>query len=79
MKMFRVVPRAAQPDTVLEYGLAADETGDWKVAGTRRLESLRYVAPTFLSAGSGDFPVPSSEPGQDCPAESKLTSCQQNI
>ena len=35
-------------------------TGDRKVARTRRLESLRYVAWTFLSAGSGDFPVPSS-------------------
>jgi hypothetical protein len=32
-------------------------TGDWKVPRTRRLESLRYVARTFLSAGSGDFPV----------------------
>ena len=35
-------------------------TGDWKGARTRRLESLRYVAQTFLSAGSGDIPVPSS-------------------
>ena len=34
--------------------------GDWKVALTRRLESLRYVAPTFLSADSGDIPVPGS-------------------
>ena len=34
--------------------------GDWKVALTRRLESLRYVVPTFLSAGSGDIPVPGS-------------------
>ena len=34
--------------------------GDWKVARTRRLESLRYVAQTFLSAGAGDFPVPGS-------------------
>jgi len=32
-------------------------TGNWKVPWTRRLESLRYVAQTFLSAGSGDFPV----------------------
>jgi len=31
--------------------------GDWKVPRTRRLESLRYVARTFLSAGLGDFPV----------------------
>jgi len=38
--------------------LVIEETGDWKVAGTRRLESLRYVAQTFLSAGAGDFPVP---------------------
>ena len=35
--------------------------GDWKVARTRRLESLRYVAQTFLSAGFGDFPVPVRE------------------
>ena len=34
--------------------------GDWKVTLTRRLESLRYVVPTFLSAGSGDIPVPGS-------------------
>jgi hypothetical protein len=32
-------------------------SGDWKVPATRRLESLRHVAQTFLSAGSGDFPV----------------------
>ena len=32
-------------------------TGNWKVPLTRRLESLRHVAQTFLSAGSGDFPV----------------------
>ena len=43
----------------LRAELPSGETGDWKVAGTRRLESLRYVAPTFLSAGAGDFPVPS--------------------
>ncbi|HZV33228.1 MAG TPA: hypothetical protein VFB72_01525 [Verrucomicrobiae bacterium] len=35
--------------------------GDWKVARTRRLESLRHVAQTFLSAGCGDFPVPTPE------------------
>src|SRR2546427_6392318 len=29
---------------------------------TRRLESLRYVAQTFLSAGSGDFPVACPSP-----------------
>jgi len=44
-------------------------TGDWKVARTRRLESLRYVAQTFLSASSGDIPVPrfksSSPPTSD--------------
>ena len=38
----------------------AIRAGDRKVARTRRLESLRYVAWTFWSAGSGDIPVPSS-------------------
>jgi hypothetical protein len=37
--------------------LALFLTGNWKVPLTRRLESLRHVAQTFLSAGSGDFPV----------------------
>ena len=32
-------------------------TGDWKVPGTRTLESVRYVAQAFQPAGSGDFPV----------------------
>ena len=36
-------------------------TGDWKVARTRRQECLRYVAQAFLSAGSGDILVTSSE------------------
>ena len=26
----------------------ANGTGDWKVPGTRRLESLRYIGRTFL-------------------------------
>ena len=33
------------------------KTGDWKVPGTRTLESVRYVAQAFQPAGSGDFPV----------------------
>jgi len=37
--------------------LALFLTGNWKVPLTRRLESLRHVAQTFLSAGLGDFPV----------------------
>jgi hypothetical protein len=33
-------------------------TGIWKDARTRRLESLCYVAQTFLSAGWGTFQSP---------------------
>jgi hypothetical protein len=55
--------------------LALFLTGNWKVPLTRRLESLRHVAQTFLSAGSGDFPVarlvtfnaPIQEQCQDAP------------
>jgi hypothetical protein len=32
-------------------------TGDWKVPGTRRLESLRHRARTWSSAGWNNFPV----------------------
>jgi hypothetical protein len=41
--------------------------GDWKVARTRRLESLRYVTQTFLSASDGDFPVRGSLHWQSYP------------
>jgi hypothetical protein len=42
----------------LKIGLARAATGDWEVAVTRGLETLRYVAQTFLSAGSGTFQSP---------------------
>ena len=42
----------------LNNEFALKETGDWKVARTRRQECLRYVAQAFQPAGSGDFPVP---------------------
>src|ERR1041385_1659132 len=37
-------------------------TGEKNVPRTRMLESRRYVAQTFLSAGSGDFPVARPSP-----------------
>jgi len=46
-------------------------TGDWKVPRTRRLESLRYVARTFLSAVLATFQSPDA-PSRDFPAKNSV-------
>jgi len=40
-------------------------SGNGKVAKTRTLESVRYVAQAFLPAGSRNFPVPFYRPDKN--------------
>jgi hypothetical protein len=42
-------------DTTLKLKRGPDETGDWKVARTRRLESLRYMSQLQNSGMYEDF------------------------
>jgi hypothetical protein len=57
------VEKATVPTSLSRSFAWVEETGNWKVARTRRQECRRYgrgVAQTFLFAGSRNFPVPCS-------------------